>query len=176
MMKITLIRHTTPDVPKGTCYGQTDVALKGTFEEEAAITAQNLKRMSFDKVYTSPLTRCVKLATYCGYPDAEQNDQLKEMNFGDWEMIPLKELKNPTAEEFYKNYLTYQIPHGESFQMIYARVSNFLDQLKQKRYKSVAIFSHGGVLRCAEIYAGHIKLEHAIEYLTPFGGIIQIDI
>jgi alpha-ribazole phosphatase len=175
-MKVTFIRHTTPDVPKGTCYGQTDVALKDTFEAEAAVTAKNLEGMKFDKVYTSPLTRCVRLATYCGYPDAERNDRLKEMNFGDWEMIPLNELKHPTVEEFYKNYLTIKVPGGESFPMVYARVAAFLDGLKKKGYQSVAIFSHGGVLRCAEIYGGKIEMKHAIEYITPFGGIIQIDI
>ena len=36
-MKLTLIRHTTPDVPKGTIYGKTDVLLKSTFEAEAEI-------------------------------------------------------------------------------------------------------------------------------------------
>ena len=36
-MEVILIRHTTPDVPTGTCYGQSDVPLKETFEEEAAV-------------------------------------------------------------------------------------------------------------------------------------------
>ena len=33
--KIVWVRHTTPDVIPGTCYGQTDVPLKASFEEEA---------------------------------------------------------------------------------------------------------------------------------------------
>ena len=70
-MEVILIRHTSVDVPPGVCYGQTDVPLKPTFEAEAAVTAENLKAyLPFDHVYTSPLTRCVRLATYCGYPDA----------------------------------------------------------------------------------------------------------
>ena len=35
-MKLTFIRHTSVDVPKGTCYGQTDVPLRDTFLQEAA--------------------------------------------------------------------------------------------------------------------------------------------
>ena len=85
-MVIYLMRHTAVDVPQGVCYGQTDVPLKPTFETEATQTAANLQGLSFDKVYTSPLTRCVRLATFCGYPDAERDDRLKELNFGDWEM------------------------------------------------------------------------------------------
>ena len=41
-MKVYLIRHTAVDVPSGTCYGQTDVPLKSTFEAEAAQTLRNL--------------------------------------------------------------------------------------------------------------------------------------
>jgi len=33
-MEIYLIRHTTPDVAKGICYGQTDLDVANTFEEE----------------------------------------------------------------------------------------------------------------------------------------------
>ena len=37
-MELILIRHTSVDVPPGVCYGQTDVPLKSTFEQEAEIT------------------------------------------------------------------------------------------------------------------------------------------
>ena len=37
-MNIYLIRHTSVDVPKGLCYGQSDVPLRPTFEAEAAVT------------------------------------------------------------------------------------------------------------------------------------------
>lgn len=84
-MVVYLIRHTSVDVPQGVCYGQTDVPLNPTFEEEAALTSARLKGLQFDKVYMSPLTRCVRLATFCGYPDGERDDRIKEINFGDWE-------------------------------------------------------------------------------------------
>ena len=73
-MVIYFMRHTAVDVPQGVCYGQTDVPLKPTFEMEATQTAAHLQGLSFDKVYTSPLTRCVRLATFCGYPDAERDE------------------------------------------------------------------------------------------------------
>ena len=62
------MRHTAVDVPQGVCYGQTDVPLKPTFETEATKRQPILQGLSFDKVYTSPLTRCVRLpfaATRC---------------------------------------------------------------------------------------------------------------
>ena len=42
-MEVILIRHTSVDVLPGVCYGQTDVPLKPTFEQEAAVTQENLK-------------------------------------------------------------------------------------------------------------------------------------
>ena len=50
-MDVILIRHTSVDVPPGVCYGQTNVPLKPTFEQEAAVTQENLKAfLPFDHV------------------------------------------------------------------------------------------------------------------------------
>lgn len=175
-MEVILIRHTSVDVPPGICYGQTDVPLKPSFEQEAAVTAENLKvYLPFDHVYTSPLTRCVRLATYCGYPDAERDKRLMELNFGSWEMKSFDNNDDPRLKEWYADYLNVAATGGESFAMQYQRVGQFLDELKTKSYKRVAIFAHGGVLICAQIYAGVITAEEAFSALTPYGGIIKID-
>lgn len=67
-MNIYLIRHTSVDVPKGLCYGQSDdVPLRPTFEIEAAVTKAKIESIHFDMAYTSPLSRCTRLAQYCGF-------------------------------------------------------------------------------------------------------------
>lgn len=176
-MEVILIRHTSVDVPPGVCYGQTDVPLNPTFEQEAAITAENLKAyMPFNHVYTSPLTRCTRLAAYCGYPDAERDKRLMEINFGAWEMKPFEHNDDPRLQEWYADYLNVVATGGESFAMQYERVSQFLDELKKKSYQRVAIFAHGGVLICAQIYAGIIKADEAFNALTPYGGIVKINL
>ena len=135
-MEIVFIRHTSVDVPSGVCYGQTDVPLKPTFEQEAAVTKENLKAyLPFNHVYTSPLTRCVRLATYCGYPDAEHDKRIMEINFGDWEMKPFDRNDDPRLQEWYADYLNVAATGGESFAMQYQRVSRFLDELKTKPYQ-----------------------------------------
>ena len=65
-MDIVLVRHTSVGVPKGTCYGWSDVPVAETFEDEAAETKRNLGTDAFDAVFSSPLTRARKLAEYCG--------------------------------------------------------------------------------------------------------------
>lgn len=175
-MVVYLIRHTSVDVPQGVCYGQTDVPLKPTFEAEATQTAANLQGLSFDKVYTSPLTRCVRLATFCGYPDAERDDRLKEINFGDWEMHRFDEITDTNLKKWYADYLHVKATNGESFDDQYHRVANFLDELRQQPFQQVAIFAHGGVLLNAQVYAGAVKPEEALGALTPYGGIIKIEL
>ena len=98
-MEIYLIRHTSVDVPAGYAYGQTDVPLKPTFEEEAEEVKKGLSDHTFDKVWTSPLTRCVRLANYCGFPEAEREDRIKEVNFGEWEMKSWNELSSDPRSE-----------------------------------------------------------------------------
>lgn len=178
-MEIILIRHTSVDVPTGICYGQTDVPLKKSFEQEASITLANLKSYlpageNFDHVYTSPLSRCTRLADYCGYADAERDSRLLEINFGKWEMQPFDTNEDPRLQEWYADYLNVAATGGESFAMQYERVCSFLEELRTKPFHRVAIFTHGGVLICAQIYTQTIKKEEAFSALTPYGGIVKL--
>lgn len=174
-MEIILIRHTSVNVHPGTCYGHTDVPLNPTFEQEAAATLEKLNSYApFDQVYTSPLSRCIRLAAYCGYPNAIHDTRILELNFGDWEMLRFDEIKDSRLQEWFDDYLNVPATNGESFFMQYQRVAEFLDELKAKPYQKVAIFTHGGVLACAQIYAGLLKPEKAFTSVTPYGGIINI--
>ena len=58
-MEIYLVRHTSVDIPAGYAYGQTDVPLRPSFEDEAEAVKKNLSGHTFDKVWSSPLTRCI---------------------------------------------------------------------------------------------------------------------
>lgn len=174
-MEIVLIRHTSVMVPPGVCYGQTDVPLQPTFEAEAAVTLQQLRRyMPFDKVFTSPLSRCTRLAAYCGYSGAARDKRLLELDFGTWEMVPFERNDDARLQAWYDDYLHVAATGGESFAMQYRRVSLFLDEVRRQPYRRVAVFTHGGVLACARIYAGEIQPEEAFQGLTPYGGIVSI--
>jgi alpha-ribazole phosphatase len=116
------------------------------------------------------------LATYCGYADAQRDDRIKEINFGEWEMKPFDVINDPRMQEWFEDYLHVAPTGGESFLEQYQRVAAFLDELKKKPYGRVAVFAHGGVLLCAQIYAGMVKLEEAFNALTPYGGIISLNI
>ena len=61
-MKIYAIRHTSVNVQPGICYGQTDVGVATSFDDEQRRVTQELEQVSFDTVWSSPLLRCRTLA------------------------------------------------------------------------------------------------------------------
>lgn len=176
-MEIYLIRHTSVNVPAGYAYGQTDVSLQTTFEDEALEVKQKLKDLSFDKVWTSPLSRCVQLADFCGFQEAEKDDRIKEVNFGDWEMKSWNEISmDSRSAEWFKDWINIPTPNGESFMDQYKRVCSFLNDLKKSGLKRVCVFAHGGVLTCARVYAGEYTLEDAFKNVSSYGGMIKIEL
>ena len=176
-MEVILVRHTSVDVPKGTCYGQSDVPVAATFEQEAEVTKQNLAQyLPFDAVFASPLTRARRLAAYCGYPQPRLDNRLKEMYMGEWEMQSYEEITDPYKEEWYNDYIHLPTPGGEGFPQVYQRVAAFLDELRQKDYQRAAVFAHGGVLICAGIYGGLFSEADAWDHLVPYGGMEKIEI
>lgn len=173
-MELTCIRHTSVDVPPGYCYGQTDVGLKTTFPEEAARVCEQLSEEKFDRVYTSPLSRCTRLADRCGYAGALREPRLQEMNFGRWEMTPFASLTGDEAGRWFDDWLHTATPEGESFQDLYARVSAFLDELRGSEVKKAAAFTHGGVITCARIYAGHYPAREAFNHIPDYGEVVKL--
>lgn len=172
-MEIFLVRHTSVDVPSGYVYGQTDVPLRPTFEVEAEAVKSVLDNYRFDKAWTSPLSRCVRLATYCNYPDAERDDRIKELHFGDWEMTAWNDLEtDPRSAGWFADWVNAHTPNGESLMDQYQRVSSLLDEIRSNGYRKVCLFAHGGVLTCARIYAGEYGMEEAFRKIPAYGEVI----
>lgn len=175
-MEVVLTRHTTVDVPPGTCYGWTDVPVRDTFEREAAVTKARLDGMGpFDAVYSSPLRRARLLAAFCGYPRPVVDDRLKELNMGEWEMKRFDDIRDERLRQWYDDYLHVAPTGGESFQQLYARVASFLGELRgRKDCRRVAVFAHGGVLMCAGVYAGLFTERDCFAHQVECGGSMSI--
>lgn len=175
-MELTLIRHTSVDVPPGICYGQTDVPLKPSFEQEAAKVKAQLKDDRFSRVYTSPLSRCTRLADYCDYPDAIRDPRLMEINFGQWEMTPYADLTGEYAQRWFDDWVNTPAPGGESLMDQYKRVSGFLDELRAGGEESACLFTHGGVITCARIYNRQYDIKEAFRHIPDYGEVVRMTI
>ncbi len=176
-MKLVLIRHTSVAVPKGVCYGQTDVPLSETFPNEASEVKKKLEKYNFDKVFCSPLSRCVALAEFCGYPDAVRDERLKELNFGKWEMKSYDDLMGPELQKWFDDYINTIPPEGESVMQQQQRFIDFIDSLGNKKTDAtIGIFTHGGILINALVAIGGKKFEDVYNSIPPYGSIIELDI
>lgn len=175
-MKITLIRHTSVAVEPGVVYGFTDVDTAPTFPEEAARVAQCIEGEVFDAVYHSPLSRCRNLAMACGFQNSVPDARLKEMNFGRWEMQHWEAIEDPVLEQWYHDWVNIPAGGGESFRDQLHRVAQFLDELKKQSFRHVCLFVHGGVVRCALIYAGQLAVENVFSVDIPYGSRTDIEL
>lgn len=176
-MKVYLVRHTSV-VWDGSvvCYGASDIDVCDSFEAEAAESYARIKNLQVERVYTSPLQRAAKLASYCGYADAERDDRLKEMDFGHWEGLLWQDIiKDEVTEEFFQRYISNKTPGGESQEDQYERVREFILEKKTEGWQSILIFCHGGVINCARTMAGEVPLNEAFATIPDFGSLTELE-
>ena len=174
-MQITLVRHTSLCVPSGICYGISDLDVSSTFTQEASIIKRNLIDKSFNKVYSSPLQRCTKLASFCGYIAPEIDNRLLELNFGNWEMKAWEEISDPQLEKWYANWIDESPTNGESFRSMINRVDEFLKELKSKN-ENCLIFTHAGVIRVFFILLNYLPANRIFELEVEYGEIFELNI
>jgi len=172
-MIITLIRHTSVAICPGICYGNSDVDVSPLFEKEAQQVLSSLQHIPFDAVYSSPLSRCRKLACYCGFTEPIIDGRLMELNFGDWEMKAWSEIEDPQLQHWFDNWIDEPPTNGESFTTMIHRVEEFLFELKKLPFKHVAIFTHAGVIRSVGIITKRFNALKSFDFKVDYGESID---
>ncbi len=145
-MEVYLIRHTTPKIEKGICYGQSDIPLKKEYQKEFAKVKDQLP-LDLDIIYSSPLSRCRLLMNAITCPKKIIDPRLKEMNFGDWELKKWDDIDQQKLHEWMEDYINIGPPQGESLREIQSRVSDFWKDLNTTTFSKVGVITHGGVIR-----------------------------
>jgi alpha-ribazole phosphatase len=145
-MSIYLIRHTTPLIEKGTCYGQSDIDVTDSFHEEAEQIRLALPE-GIDQVYSSPLIRCRKLAGYL-FPGHTINPEpaLMELHCGEWELLHWDAIPPEVIDPWMKDFVNVCIPGGESYIQMHSRVTQCFTRIAAGE-RPAAIVTHGGVIR-----------------------------
>ena len=143
-MKLFLVRHgQTVTNLEQRWTGQMDVALTELGRQEAESIRPILEKFTFDKVFSSDLSRAVitQQLALPGYT-AEQTPLLREFDVGTlagkyFSEIPVEQRKS------------YDYYGGESNRDVCNRVRQFLKELEGKPWENVAAFAHNGVLGSA---------------------------
>ncbi|QDO94430.1 alpha-ribazole phosphatase [Formosa sediminum] len=171
-MEIYLIRHTSPEIEKGVCYGHSDIPLKATFLMESEQVLNAIPKY-FDKVYSSPLQRCKQLALVIS-EDITVDHRLKELNFGSWELKKWTDIPYNEIQFWYDDWVNASTHQGESYQDLQHRAVSFIKDIPC-HYNSVAIVTHSGVIRSLWAYFNNIALKKSFHSLViGYGDVVKI--
>jgi alpha-ribazole phosphatase len=175
-LKLTLIRHTSLQIPTGVCYGQADVDVAATFVQEAHFTRSKIQDLQFDAVFSSPLQRCAKLAQTLVDVDITHDERLKELHFGDWEMQAWDDLPRDYFDEWAQNYAHMAPPNGETFSQLQQRGVAFIQEMQQAHPQGhLLVVTHGGMIRAMLAHVLNMPLKGLFRFHVDYGSLTQLD-
>lgn len=176
-MDIYLIRHTKTDTLKGLCYGQSDVALAESFPEEAHLLQQKLPELKSNSLlFSSPLTRCVKLAERLS-DNVTTDARLLELDFGDWESRRFDDIDDEVLQHWTDNFVHVAPPNGESFIDLYERAGSFWQDVVQgmpMASEQILIITHAGVIRALFAYILKLPPANSFQFQVDVGSVHKL--
>lgn len=178
-MKVYLVRHgETKWNTKGKLQGWSDVALNEDGVRQAQMTAEGMKDIPFDILFSSPLKRALVTGLIIkGDRDIPviKDDRLREINFGVMEGRCSRKLRdNPKYTRFFRmvsDPARYRAPkYGENMYQVGERIYDFYQKEVlplEGKYENVLITAHGG---CLHGLIQMIKQQDVSHYWdSPFG-------
>ena|ERR1700761_1900271 len=170
MIRILLIRHGATDLLGRVLYGRMPgVHLNSVGLSQAQALAQALQsRHRLADVISSPLDRALETAR----PIAEAqglavslDDAFTEIDFGSWMGKPFSELHDLELwKRYYRFRATTRPPGGESMMDVQSRawegVARILDRHSRTHETSVAVITHGDVIRALLLLVLGMSIDH----------------
>ena len=172
-MQVHIIRHSTPDIATGICYGQSDIAVAKSFETEKNLIIKQLDS-KYDAVFSSPLSRCTILAQQIPTQDYQTDTGLLEMDFGVWELQNWNDI--PQLNLWTSDFVNIKVEGGESFIEMYQRVVEFIEKVLSKDYQKVAIVTHAGVIRIFWAWILEIPLQNVFRLRVGYGDVYRLNL
>lgn len=164
---IILLRHGLTEHNNG-FYGSTDSQLT---DEGFKAMLEAVSNLNFDRIISSPLQRCAKVARQLAQQRACSYQTLpewQEYHFGDWETLPIQQLWDEQPEAltaFWQNPYQSTPPNAEAFDV-------FLDRLRKAKQHLVEscqtsrtlIITHAGVIRGLRLIAEQTSADEWLTY------------
>jgi alpha-ribazole phosphatase len=146
-MKIQMIRHgKTKGNQEHRYVGRTDESLL----DESAVQLKQKTMPSADRLYVSPLKRCLETASLL-YSDMEAHiiSDFRECEFGQFEYKNYEELNgNPDYQKFIDSMGMCGFPDGEDRKTFQKRCVKALEEVlfHSKEEETIALVVHGGTI------------------------------
>ena len=147
MQRLFLVRH-GPTHAKG-MIGWTDIP--ADLSDHAALARLDAFLPSDAHIVSSDLIRTIETANAieANRPRLPHEADLREMHFGDWENLGFKEVSAQSPDHirtFYEQPGDTAPPNGESWNMLYARVSPAVDRALAAIEGDLIVVCHFGVV------------------------------
>lgn len=164
-------------------YGHTDVEMTDVGIMQMEHLAERLRLVNVSAIYSSDLKRSSRGARIIArYHDAPLYTlpELREMHFGDWEGLTLKEIRERFPEELEErktDLVNFRNPgEGESIESLSERVMNcFKGILKDQKGNDIVLVGHGAVNRVILCDALNLDLNGMFKIHQDYGCLNIID-
>lgn len=180
-MEFFLVRHVeTTGNYENRFAGITDTQYTQKGEKQYLLLTEALKEYDFDIIYSSPISRALKIAKKVSeYKDkgVEIVKELSEMNFGLFENLTFQEVVEKHKEhwnKWEKDMLNYKLPKGDSLFEFHHRIALFIDSIKNNDGKCL-IVCHGGTIQSILTHLLGIDIEQRWHFHIPLGGLVKIN-
>jgi len=175
MQTLYLIRHTSPRIVPGVCYGQLNIDVAGSFDEEANNVLRWLPPMEL--ILTSPLLRARRLAEFLAqaqHCELRSDARLMEKHFGAWEGKTWDDIARSEIDAWAADVMGYAPPEGESAQQLMQRVQSFLREVERLPQRDIAIVAHGGSIRAMLAQFAEVPLLNTLDWKMEYGAVICV--
>ncbi|MBI4282959.1 MAG: histidine phosphatase family protein [Chloroflexi bacterium] len=155
MSRLLLVRHGITEFNSSRrLAGYSDVEMNADGYRQVEKLRERLANEKIDAIYSSDLGRALVTAQVISggrEVDIVPCPELREMNYGDAEGLPLQEIRllYPEVAELMASYsLQLRFPGGESLEGLIERTGKFLDRLeKHTPSETLLIVAHNGPLK-----------------------------
>ena len=172
---IYLIRHGQSKANEKEVFaGFYNIELTQKGKDQAKLTANFLKEIKPDYIYSSDLIRAYETATFtAGNYGMEiiADQQLREMDAGEWDGLTLTEIKNKYEKEFYlwRDDIGNAYCHGgETTRQVQERLVKKVTEIAEKhKDKIIFIFSHATAIRTFSAYCKGLNFDQMKDLPWP---------
>lgn len=172
---IYLIRHGQSKANEKEVFaGFYNIELTQKGKDQAKLTANFLKEIKPDYIYSSDLIRAYDTATFTAENYGMEiiaDQQLREMDAGEWDGLTLTEIKNKYEKEFYlwRNDIGNAYCHGgETTRQVQERIVKKVTEIaKAHKDKVVFIFSHATAIRTFSAYCKGLTFDQMKDLPWP---------
>lgn len=173
------LRHPTPDIAQGICYGQTDMGIATVGHQQIEIALEETPALT--RIIASPAKRCRKLAEQLAKRDGlalEFDARLWEMHMGDWEGIAWKDIDIELSSAWLTDAHNNATPNGECFRDVQKRVGLCIAELiidDDHNHTNTAVICHASPIRATQMAWENLTFSEAFSQSPPYAKPIIVN-